>query len=80
MHNSLKLKLLCHGFILETFSVSQGRLSSHRVFVRRPSTLYYNRCKDVAHFYVVGLGIIPVVMVLGYIHIVYGKFLFKQLL
>ncbi|EFO17597.1 hypothetical protein LOAG_10902 [Loa loa] len=53
-------------------TILPARFSSDRVFYRRPSTLYFNRCKDIGHFYVVGLGILPMVLLLGFIHVVYG--------
>uniref|UniRef100_A0A8R1TLH3 NADH dehydrogenase [ubiquinone] 1 beta subcomplex subunit 5, mitochondrial n=1 Tax=Onchocerca volvulus TaxID=6282 RepID=A0A8R1TLH3_ONCVO len=63
-----KVNWLCSTRLI----ISPARFSSDRVFYRRPSVLYFNRCKDVAHFYVVGLGIMPMILLLGFIHIVYG--------
>lgn len=53
-------------------AVLQARCSSERVFVRRPSTLYYNRFKDIAHFYVVGLGILPAMIAGFLVHVFCG--------
>ncbi|CAJ0604712.1 unnamed protein product [Cylicocyclus nassatus] len=48
------------------------RESHAAVFRKRPPQLIVNRIKDIAHFYFIGIGILPVILCLAYNHIVYG--------
>uniref|UniRef100_A0A1I7Z3Z6 NADH dehydrogenase [ubiquinone] 1 beta subcomplex subunit 5, mitochondrial n=1 Tax=Steinernema glaseri TaxID=37863 RepID=A0A1I7Z3Z6_9BILA len=48
------------------------RQSHAHVFRKRPGQLIVNRIKDVAHFYFVGIGILPVFLCMAYNHIVHG--------
>lgn len=49
------------------------RFSHARVFARRPPQLITNRIKDAAHFYFIGIGVLPVLLIVAYNHIKYGN-------
>ncbi|KAI6196633.1 Heparosan-N-sulfate-glucuronate 5-epimerase [Aphelenchoides besseyi] len=48
------------------------RNSHAHVFRKRPGQLIVNRMKDVGHFYLIGIGLIPMSIVMIVSHIVYG--------
>ena len=48
------------------------------VFRKRPGQLIVNRLKDVAHFYFIGLGLIPIALIAGISHIVYGAYEYSE--
>uniref|UniRef100_A0AC35UBN7 NADH dehydrogenase [ubiquinone] 1 beta subcomplex subunit 5, mitochondrial n=1 Tax=Rhabditophanes sp. KR3021 TaxID=114890 RepID=A0AC35UBN7_9BILA len=49
------------------------RCSHAHLFVRRPGQLITNRIKDAIHFYFVGIGLLPVLMIVAYNHIKNGN-------
>ena len=42
------------------------------IYRKREGQMYWNRIKDVIHFYFIGIGFLPFFIALGYAHIVYG--------
>lgn len=60
-------------FTSRTFTLATSlRFGSH-VMLKRPGQLIVNRIKDAIHFYIFGIGIIPLSFVVIYYHIFYGK-------
>uniref|UniRef100_A0A0N4URW6 NADH dehydrogenase [ubiquinone] 1 beta subcomplex subunit 5, mitochondrial n=1 Tax=Dracunculus medinensis TaxID=318479 RepID=A0A0N4URW6_DRAME len=53
------------------FLVSQARLEHGRVFRKRPGDLVTSRLKDIFHFYILGIGLFPVLCTILYTHIRY---------
>ncbi|MFH4974734.1 hypothetical protein AB6A40_001443 [Gnathostoma spinigerum] len=61
------------GILRSMGPLTQSIRSSHaRLFVKRPAQLIVNRIKDITHFYIIGIGILPVLVCLIYNHIIYG--------
>ncbi|CAJ0932413.1 unnamed protein product, partial [Mesorhabditis belari] len=48
------------------------RCSHAHVFRKRPAQLIVNRIKDIVHFYMIGIGLMPVLGFLFYLHVVNG--------
>ncbi|KAI6194073.1 Heparosan-N-sulfate-glucuronate 5-epimerase [Aphelenchoides besseyi] len=48
------------------------RNSHAHVFRKRPGQLIVNRMKDVGHFYLIGIGLIPMSIIMIVSHIIYG--------
>jgi hypothetical protein len=44
------------------------------VFKKRPGQLIVNRIKDAMHFYTIGVGMIPMAILLTIVHVIYGWF------
>lgn len=45
------------------------------VFQKRPGQLLTNRIKDIAHFYLIGVGALPCAIIVIVSHIFYSKFI-----
>lgn len=54
------------------FLVITARYSHGHVFKKRQGQMYFNRFKDVIHFYYIGLGFLPLGILIFVVHVVYG--------
>uniref|UniRef100_A0A914W1D4 NADH dehydrogenase [ubiquinone] 1 beta subcomplex subunit 5, mitochondrial n=1 Tax=Plectus sambesii TaxID=2011161 RepID=A0A914W1D4_9BILA len=61
--------LLQAGNVLQKFVRHGGHAS---LFRKRPGTMSANRMRDHAHFYMIGLGTLPWLVLAAYVNIVYG--------